>query len=83
LIRAGRGTADESSQRTLPEALTPFQTIAILQEVEQSKRLGPESLAQLRQTISDLEQRFFDDTATTLPTHTELRELAQRWLTKA
>lgn len=79
----GQRPAKESAQRALPEVLTPFQAIAILQEVEQSNRLNPEVLNQLRQTIADLEQRFFDDTATTLPSTAELRELAQRWLSKA
>ncbi|MFN9248317.1 MAG: hypothetical protein ACK6DS_14730 [Planctomycetota bacterium] len=83
LSRLRQRPSQETSQRTLPEALTPFQAIAILQEVEQSKRLPPDALIQLRQTIADLEQRFFDDNVTTLPSHSELRELAQRWLSKA
>lgn len=83
LRRSAQTSTDQTAREVLPESLTPFQAIAILQELEQSKRLNPEALSLLRQTIADLEQRFFDDSATTLPSSAELRELAERWLTKA
>jgi hypothetical protein len=79
-LRSGKTVA---KTRELPEELTPFQAIQLLQEVERNSRLDSAARADLRKTIADLELRFFDDNAATPLNPIELRAIAQQWLSSS
>jgi hypothetical protein len=79
-LRSGKTIA---KARELPEELTPFQAIQLLQDVERNSRLDSAARADLRKTIADLELRFFDDNAATPLNPTELRAIAQQWLSSS
>ena len=83
LRSALRSTKAASQVRELPEELTPFQAIQLLQDLERSSRLDPAVRADLKKTIADLEFRFFDDNAATPLNPTELRAIAQQWLSSS
>ncbi|MFM7116687.1 MAG: hypothetical protein ACKO0N_08645 [Planctomycetota bacterium] len=79
-LRSGKSVA---KARELPEELTPFQAIQLLQDVERNSRLDSAARADLRKTIADLELRFFDDNAATPLNPVELRAIAQQWLSSS
>jgi hypothetical protein len=65
----------------IPEDLTPFALLDLLGKVERKNGFAPDRQAQLRQTIQDVEHRYFaaDANGTANP---DLRRIAEEWVAR-
>jgi len=79
--RAGSGetqTADAGIR--VPERLTPFSVIGLLQQIQASPRLADGQRAELSTTILRIEQHYFGEKAGDAP---DLGQIAQDWVRRA
>lgn len=67
--------------RDLPEGLSPFKAIAVLQGLRNSQRLSAEAQVELEQTIAALHESYFDESPSPAAVD-DLKQLTERWLSQ-
>lgn len=80
--RRRRGTVVVATGLRLPERITPFTVLGLLQQLQHDPALDAAGRAELADTIAQLEAHFFSEerNGTAAP---DLRSVAQNWLARA
>jgi hypothetical protein len=80
LRRMPRTAAVEARRFQVPEPLTPFSVIGLLERVGRENGLAQSQHTELQDDISALEKYYFGDP---LPQAPDLRGIAERWVSRA
>jgi uncharacterized protein (DUF2267 family) len=73
-----RPKASQSTDLAIPEKLTPFTLLSLLEKVEQKNGFGPDRQMQLRETIKKVETHYFSTSAN--GERLDLRRIAEEWV---
>ncbi|MEM9018097.1 MAG: hypothetical protein AAGC68_13865, partial [Verrucomicrobiota bacterium] len=83
LVKRSRTTRVEEQENRfqIPEPLTPFTLIGLLNQIEANNGLNESQVKELRETADDLEKKYFGEDRS--PSDSELHAIARQWVDTA
>jgi hypothetical protein len=79
--RLVRPRAAEAARFQVPETVNAFTVLGVLREIQSQNGLTPDAHSELQREIAELEALYFGDGR--VGSQTDLRQVAQRWVSRA